>query len=477
MTCADADRDVGVAGEVAVDLERERHRARDERQSGEAARRVVHAVRQLGQPVGDDDLLDAAPTPSAAGRRRRGRSRSGAPRGTGAAGAAAARSGRRRAADRTSRTARRRRSRARPLAALGRPRSRSSGSGTCGTRARSAGAAGARERRTPCPIARAASAIVSLKKSKYLKTNSTAQVDDDAEHEPEAPARARRRLDAEPRDVVDEDRDGEDRDVRRHERHVEHAAREQQHRPAPPVRQREVEQRDDREEQRELEGVEEHCTGRRVTAGRAPARVATFAARRCARSCRAVDALALVRCSTRGVAGHAPGRHDRPADPAVHVSATLVLAGSVVVATIARAAVRRSDRGAAAGFVDAGQPEDPADGDLRAHRRHAGLVLHRRAACTPSAALCGQRTGSPTSDCTAPRRSSSARLVAGVIKGVVGRQRPSVLPRNSGSYQLGSRPHRATASAPSRRGIRRRRSRRRPRCRARRRAGGRTRAG
>src|SRR5205085_9210198 len=28
-------------------------------------------------------------------------------------------------------------------------------------------------------------------------------------------------------------------------------------------------------------------------------------------------------------------------------------------------------------------------------------------------------------------------LVAGVVKGVVGRQRPSVLPRNSGSYRLG----------------------------------------
>src|SRR6185436_12962478 len=71
---------------------------------------------------------------------------------------------------------------------------------------------------------------------------------------------------AQSRDVVDEDRYGEDRDVRRHERHVERAAREQQHRPAPPMGQREVEQRDDGEEQRELEGVEEH-TGRRVRSG------------------------------------------------------------------------------------------------------------------------------------------------------------------------------------------------------------------
>ena len=64
----------------------------------------------------------------------------------------------------------------------------------------------------------------------------------------------------------------------------------------------------------------------------------------------------------------------------------LVLAGSVVVATIiARPFDERIAR-AAAGFVDAGQSAAPEARHLRAHHRHAGLVLHRRVRCTPPAA-------------------------------------------------------------------------------------------
>ena len=140
---------------------------------------------------------------------------------------------------------------------------------------------------------------------------------------------------------------------------------------------------------------------------------------------------------------------------------------------VARRAVRRSDRGATCRIR---------------RRRTAGGCRRWRPSCAPSprrartTSACGMYATGRICDndrladlgLHGTEALIVGELVAGVIKGVVGRQRPSVQPRNSGSYQLGSRPPKATASAPSRRGIRRRRSRRRRRCRARRRASGRS---
>lgn len=61
-------------------------------------------------------------------------------------------------------------------------------------------------------------------------------------------------------EVIDEDRDKQDKDIDRDEPHVEGAARNEQHERPIPLRQEEVEDRNDRKEDEEFERIEEHAS-------------------------------------------------------------------------------------------------------------------------------------------------------------------------------------------------------------------------
>src|SRR5262249_24185843 len=56
-----ADRDIGISGEVTVDLKREEYRSENKRASDVVTSIVVHGVHVDGQTVADDDLLEQAP--------------------------------------------------------------------------------------------------------------------------------------------------------------------------------------------------------------------------------------------------------------------------------------------------------------------------------------------------------------------------------------------------------------------------------
>ena len=124
----------------------------------------------------------------------------------------------------------------------------------------------------------------------------------------------------------------------------------------------------------------------------------------------------------------APRQADTIGSPrALFTYRDLVLAGSVAAVTML---ARPFDDHYAARLQDSStQANRKLQGlaDLRAHDRHAGLVLHRRHD-VPRRAGSRRTSGWPTSGCTAPRRSSSASSSAVVDQGHVGRQRPYVRP-------------------------------------------------
>jgi hypothetical protein len=94
-----------------------------------------------------------------------------------------------------------------------------------------------------------------------LEEREHADVGDEAHDQEHPPASALRGMDRQPGEVVDDDGEEEDEDVDGDERHVEHGAGTQQHRPPEPVGQDEVEKGDDRIEDQEFDRAEEHDSG------------------------------------------------------------------------------------------------------------------------------------------------------------------------------------------------------------------------